>query len=97
MPGRVALAYSGGEGCCWWHCPEAGGTGISRCKKSNRTRRDLERSRGFGDFMLGPQASGAQVESLWLPVYIYRNRVNVRHPATLGVAFGVADIMTKLG
>jgi len=47
--------------------------------------------------MLGPQASGAQVESLWLSVYVYSNRVNVRHPATLGVAFGVADIMTKLG
>ncbi len=60
-------------------------------------RRDLEGSHGFSDFVLGPQASGAEVESFWLPVYIYRNRVNVRHPATLGVAFGVADIMTKLG
>ncbi len=47
--------------------------------------------------MLGSQASGAEVESFWLPVYIYRNRVNVRHPAALGVAFGVADIMTELG
>ena len=60
-------------------------------------RRDLEGLRGFGDFMLGSQASGTQVESLWLSVYIYRNRVNIGHPATLGVAFGVADIMTKLG
>ena len=47
--------------------------------------------------MLGSQASGAQVESFWLAVYIYSNRVNVRHPATLSMALGMADIMTKLG
>ena len=47
--------------------------------------------------MLGSQASGAQVESFWLPVYIYRNRMNIGHPATFGVALGMADIMTKLG
>ncbi len=51
---------------------------------------------GFSDLMLGAQASGAQVKSFWLAIYNKSSRVNIRHPATFGVAFGVADIMTEL-
>jgi len=46
--------------------------------------------------MLSTQASGAQVEPFLFAIYNDSNRVNIRHPATFGVAFGVADIMTKL-
>ena len=46
--------------------------------------------------MLVAQAPGAQVKSLWLSVYNDGGRVNVGCPATVGVAFGVADIMTEL-
>ena len=46
--------------------------------------------------MLGSQAPGAQVEFFWLAVYIYRNRVNIGHPATVGMSFGVADSMAEL-
>ena len=47
--------------------------------------------------MLIAQASGAQVESLWLTIYSDSNRVNIGYPATIGVAFGMADIVTELG
>ena len=46
--------------------------------------------------MLGAQAPGAQIESLWLAIYGDSNRMNVGHPATIGMAFGVAHIMTEL-
>lgn len=46
--------------------------------------------------MLGTQASGTEVEAFLFTVYIDRNRVNIRHPATLGMALGMTDIMTKL-
>jgi len=45
--------------------------------------------------VLGAQASGAQVEPFQLTIYIYRSRVNIRHPATVGVALGVADTVTE--
>ena len=47
--------------------------------------------------MLSAQASGAQVKSFWLAIYSESNGVNIRHPATVGVAFRMADIMTELG
>ena len=47
--------------------------------------------------MLTAQASGAQVKPFGLTIYNDANRVNIRHPATVGVAFGVAHIMTELG
>ena len=46
--------------------------------------------------MLGAQTSSAQVESLRLPIYNDSGWVNIRHPATVGVAFGVAHVMTEL-
>ena len=42
---------------------------------------------GFSHFVLVAQASGAQVESLWLTIYNDSNRVNIGHPPTLGMAF----------
>ncbi len=47
--------------------------------------------------MLIAEASGAQVESLWLTVYNDSSRVNIGYPATVGAALGMAYIMTKLG
>ena len=46
--------------------------------------------------MLIAKASGAQVKSFWLVIYNDSNGVNIRHPATVGVAFRMADIMTEL-
>ena len=46
--------------------------------------------------MLGAQAPGAQVELFGLTIYYQGNRVDIRHPTTIGVSFGVADIMTEL-
>lgn len=46
--------------------------------------------------MLVAQASGAQVESLWLTVDDDSNWVNVGYPAAIGTAFRVAHIMTEL-
>ena len=46
--------------------------------------------------MLSTQASGAQVESFLFAIYNNSDRVNIRHPAPIGVAFRVADIMTEL-
>jgi hypothetical protein len=47
--------------------------------------------------VLSAQASGAQVKSFWLTVYSDSNWVNIRYPATVGVAFRMADTMTELG
>ena len=47
--------------------------------------------------MLSAQASGTQVKSFWLTVYSDSNWVNIRQPATVGVAFRMADFMTELG
>ena len=46
--------------------------------------------------MLSTQASGAQVEAFGLTVYSNRNRVNIGQPAAVGMALGVAYIMTEL-
>jgi len=46
--------------------------------------------------MLGAQAPGAQVKSFWLTIYSDGGRVNIGQPATVGVALGMADIMTEL-
>ena len=47
--------------------------------------------------VLGAQASSAQVESLWLTSYNNSSWVNIGHPATIGMALGVAYVVTKLG
>ena len=46
--------------------------------------------------MLGAQASGTKVESLELSVYNDSNRVNIRQPPSISMAFGVTYIMAKL-
>ena len=46
--------------------------------------------------MLGAQAPGTQVKSFWLAIYNNSNRVNIGHPAALGVAFRVAHTVTEL-
>jgi hypothetical protein len=51
---------------------------------------------GFGDLVLVSQASGAKVKSLRLAIYNDSSRVNIGHPAAVGMALGVADIMTEL-
>ena len=51
---------------------------------------------GFSSLMLSTQASGAQVEMLCLAIDIDSSRVDIGHPAAVGVALGVADIMAKL-
>ena len=56
----------------------------------------IGRLRGFGNLVPGSQAPGAKVESFRLAVYIYSGRVNIRQPAAVGMAFGMADIMTEL-
>ena len=56
----------------------------------------LNRLYSFGDLMLGAQAPGAQVKPFWLSIDSDGGGVNVRHPAAVGVAFGMADIMTEL-
>ncbi len=46
--------------------------------------------------MLRAQAPGAQVEPFRLSLDGDGGRVNIRQPAAVGVALGVADVMTKL-
>jgi len=46
--------------------------------------------------MLSTQAPGAQVKPFWLAIYNNGGGMNVGYPAAVGVALGVADIMTKL-
>ena len=55
-----------------------------------------ERLGGFQHFMLGPQTSGAQVETLELTVYGNRGRVYIRYPAAVGMPLGMAYIVTEL-
>jgi hypothetical protein len=50
----------------------------------------------FDNLVLVAQASGAQVEPFWLAVYHDGDRVDIGHPAAVGVPLGVADIMTEL-
>jgi hypothetical protein len=50
----------------------------------------------FSRFILGAQAPGAQVETFHLAVDDNSGGVNIGGPAPVGMAFGVADIMTEL-
>ena len=47
--------------------------------------------------MLVSQAPGAQVEPFYLAIYNKGNCMNIRNPAAVGVAFGVAHVMAELG
>jgi hypothetical protein len=49
-----------------------------------------------GGFVLGAEASGADIDFSWSSFYHNRSAVNIRKPASGGVAFGVADTMPKL-
>ncbi len=46
--------------------------------------------------MLIAEAPGAQVESFGLTIYNESDRVNIGHPATIGMAFRVAYVMPEL-
>ena len=46
--------------------------------------------------MLSAQAPGAQVESFGFTIYNESDRVDIRYPATVSMAFGVTHIMTEL-
>jgi hypothetical protein len=50
----------------------------------------------FSNLMLVAQAPGAQVKPFWLTIYDDGSWVDIRHPAAVGVALGVTDVMTKL-
>jgi len=47
--------------------------------------------------MLVTEAPGAQVKPFRLSVYNDGSGMNVGYPLPIGVAFGVADIVSKLG
>jgi len=51
---------------------------------------------GFNDLILCAQAPGAQVKMLCFAIDVYSGRVDIRRPAAVGMALGVADIMTEL-
>jgi len=60
---------------------------------------NLPYRRGLNSFrylMLGTQAPGAKVKPFRLAVNRDGGRVDVRHPAAVGVALGVADVMAEL-
>ena len=57
----------------------------------------LNRLDSLGDFVPGAQAPGAQVKAFWLSVNDNGSRVYIGYPAAVGVALGMADIMTELG
>lgn len=46
--------------------------------------------------MLAANTPGTQVEPLLLAVHDEGNRMNIWHPAPLGMALGMTDIMTEL-
>jgi hypothetical protein len=56
----------------------------------------LEKSGSFGYFVLSTQAPGTQVEAFCLTVYGYFGGMDVGPPHPVGVAFGMADVMTEL-
>ena len=51
---------------------------------------------GFNDLILCAQAPGAQVKVLCLAIDVHSRRVDIGRPAAVGMALGVADIMTEL-
>ena len=50
----------------------------------------------FSHLVLGTKAPGTQVNSFRLAINEDGGRVNIRYPASVGVALGVTDIMTEL-
>ena len=56
----------------------------------------IDRLNSFSDLMLATQASGAQVKPFRLAIDNYGGGLYIWYPAAVGVAFGVADIMTEL-
>ena len=46
--------------------------------------------------MLSTKTPGTQVKAFWLTIYANGNRVNIRYPAAVGMAFRVADVLTEL-
>ena len=54
------------------------------------------RLNSFRYFIMGAQASGAQVKPFYLAVDGDSSWMNVGYPAPVGAAFGMAGIMTKL-
>ena len=48
-------------------------------------------------FIVSTQTPGTQIKPFLLAIYIKGRRVNVRHPAALGMTFGMTHIMTELG
>jgi hypothetical protein len=50
----------------------------------------------FGRFILGAEAPGAQVKVLRLAIDEDGGGMDVSYPAPIGMAFGVADVLTEL-
>jgi hypothetical protein len=50
----------------------------------------------FGCFVLGAQAPGAHVKVLHLAIDEDAGGVDISYPTPIGMAFGMADIMTEL-
>jgi hypothetical protein len=51
----------------------------------------------FSNLVLVTQASGAQVKPFGLTIDDNGGWMNIRHPAPIGLALGMTDIMTELG
>jgi hypothetical protein len=49
-----------------------------------------------GGFVLGAEASGADVDFSWLSLYHNRSSLDIRQPASVGMLFGVAYTMPEL-
>jgi len=47
--------------------------------------------------MLGAQTPGADVKAYGLTILYYSGRVYIRHPLSVRMPLGMADVMTKLG
>jgi hypothetical protein len=57
---------------------------------------ELQILNGFRGLMLTAQAPGAKVKPFRLTIDNNSSRMNIGHPAAVGVALGVADIMAEL-
>jgi hypothetical protein len=51
----------------------------------------------FGRLLLGTDTAGAEIEPFGHTVDFEGDRMNIRCPAPVGMALGMADIMPKLG
>ena len=49
----------------------------------------------FSRFVVGTEAAGADGHPLWFSVYGKGNRVDIGHPAALGMTLGMAHIITE--